>query len=164
LRRVRSAPHGRRQRVSRLPAQALPRRRDPRRDRLGTAPTAAREKLAAKCVRAVARCHDGDVMMTRTQITLQPEVQRRARQRASDLGVSLAEYVRRPVARDLGTSPAKADPALVFDLGASRLSNIAKDKDAMIAEAFAATGVRRRRELTLMSLFLDTSGWYRAED
>jgi hypothetical protein len=84
-------------------------------------------------------------MMARTQITLQPEVQRRARQRASDLGVSLAEYVRRLVARDLGTSPAKADPALVFDLGASRLSNIAKDKDAMIAEAFAATGVSRRR-------------------
>ena len=84
-------------------------------------------------------------MMARTQITLQPEVQRRARQRASDLGVSLAEYVRRLVARDLGNSPAMADPALVFDLGESRRSDIAKDKDAMIAEALAATSGRRRR-------------------
>jgi hypothetical protein len=84
-------------------------------------------------------------MMARTQITLQPEVQRRARQRAGDLGVSFAEYVRRLVVRDLGNSPAKADPALVFDLGESRRSDIATDKDAMIAEAFGATGARRRR-------------------
>lgn len=83
-------------------------------------------------------------MMARTQITLEPEVQRRARQRAGDLGVSLAEYVRRLVARDLGNSPAKADPSLVFDLGKSRGSDIAKDKNAMIAEAFAATAVSRR--------------------
>ena len=84
-------------------------------------------------------------MMARTQITLQPELQRRARQRASDLGVSLAEYVRRLVARDLGNSSAKADPALVFDLGKSRGADIARDKDAMIAEAFAASRVSRRR-------------------
>ena len=83
-------------------------------------------------------------MMARTQITLEPEVQRRARQRASDLGVSLAEYLRRLVARDLGNPPAKADPALVFDLGVSRRSDIARDKDAMIAEAFAATAAARR--------------------
>ena len=38
--------------------------------------------------------------MARTQITLEPEIQRRARQRAGDLGVSFAEYVRRLVARD----------------------------------------------------------------
>jgi hypothetical protein len=40
-------------------------------------------------------------MMSRTQITLDDEMQRRARRRASDLGVSLAEYFRRLVARDL---------------------------------------------------------------
>ena len=39
--------------------------------------------------------------MAKTQITLETEMQRRARQRASDLGVSLAEYFRRLVARDL---------------------------------------------------------------
>ena len=83
-------------------------------------------------------------MMARTQITLEPEVQRRARQRAGDLGVSLAEYVRRLVARDLGNAPAQVDPALVFDLGKSSRSDIAKDKDAMVAEAFAATRIGRR--------------------
>jgi hypothetical protein len=40
-------------------------------------------------------------MMSRTQIALESEVQRRARKRASELGVSLAEYIRRLVARDL---------------------------------------------------------------
>ena len=77
-------------------------------------------------------------MMARTQITLDPEIQRRARKRASDLGISLAEYFRRLVARDLGGVPTKADPAAVFDLGRSGGSNIAKDKRAMIAEAFIA--------------------------
>jgi hypothetical protein len=83
-------------------------------------------------------------MMSRTQITLEPETQRRARQRASDLGLSLAEYVRRLVARDLGGRPAAADPAAVFDLGASGNADVAKNKDAMIAEAFAS-GRRKAR-------------------
>ena len=84
-------------------------------------------------------------MMARTQITLEPEIQRRARQRANDLGVSLAEYVRRLVARDLGNSGAAADPSAVFDLGSSGRSNIAKLKDAMIAEAVESTRKRRAR-------------------
>lgn len=83
-------------------------------------------------------------MMARTQITLEPEVQRRVRQRAADLGVSLAEYVRGLVERDLGGAPMKADPALVFDLGKSGGSDIAEHKDQMIAEAFGATRVKRR--------------------
>jgi hypothetical protein len=74
-------------------------------------------------------------MMSRTQITLDPEIQRRARKRASDLGVSLAEYFRRIVARDLSGAPTKADPVAVFDLGCSGGSDIARDKSAMIAEA-----------------------------
>jgi hypothetical protein len=40
--------------------------------------------------------YGGDIMMSRTQILLEQEIQRRARQRASDLGVSLAEYVGGP--------------------------------------------------------------------
>ncbi len=82
-------------------------------------------------------------MMSRTQITLEPEIQRRARQRASDLGVSFAEYVRRLVARDLGSTQRAADPASVFDLGSSGGSDVAKDKHAMIAAAFSST--RRKR-------------------
>ncbi len=88
-------------------------------------------------------------MMARTQITLNPEMHQRARRRAGDLGVSLAEYVRRLVLRDLGTAVAKADPALVFDLGRSEGSDIANHKDEMIAEALASPGggKRRRRHL-----------------
>jgi len=84
-------------------------------------------------------------MMSRTQITLGPEIQRRARQRGADLGISLAEYVRRVLERDLGAVSAQADPALVFDLGRSGESDIAKNKDAMIAEAVVAARSRRRR-------------------
>jgi hypothetical protein len=74
-------------------------------------------------------------MVVRTQITLDSEIQRRARQRASDLGISLAEYVRRLVARDLGTGQISGDVACVFDLGSSHNSDVARNKDAMIASA-----------------------------
>jgi len=84
-------------------------------------------------------------MMARTQITLEPETQRRARQRANDLGVSLAEYVRRLVTRDLSSASAKADPAMVFDLGKSTGSDIARNKDAMVAEALGSASPPKRR-------------------
>jgi hypothetical protein len=81
-------------------------------------------------------------MMSRTQVALEPELQRRARQRASELGISLAEYMRRLVARDLGKRP---DPKLVFDLGRSGRADIANRMDAMVAEAFGSTRKRTRR-------------------
>ena len=84
-------------------------------------------------------------MMSRSQITLEPEIQRRARQRASDLGVSLAEYVRRLVARDLGGSHRVANVRSVFNLGSSGGSDIARNKDAMIAEAFISRRAKPRR-------------------
>ena len=84
-------------------------------------------------------------MMARTQITLEPETHRRARQRASDLGVSLAEYLRRLVKRDLGSQEKKGDVTCVFDLGSAGGSNIAKHKDKMIAEAFQADFERSKR-------------------
>jgi hypothetical protein len=77
-------------------------------------------------------------MMSRTQITLENELQRQARKRANEIGVSFAEYVRRLVARDLARPESKADLACVFDLGASAGSDIATEKDSMIAEAFAS--------------------------
>jgi hypothetical protein len=82
--------------------------------------------------------YDGAIMMARTQITLDPELQRRARRKAGDLGVSFAEYVRRLVMRDLGGSAGPADPSAVFDLGDSGGSDIARNKDEMIGAAFAA--------------------------
>ena len=75
---------------------------------------------------------------------LESEVHRRARRRASDLGVSLAEYVRRLVARDVAISVPKADVASVFDLGRSAGSDVARDKDAMVGEAFHMTSRKPR--------------------
>ena len=76
-------------------------------------------------------------MMTRTQLSFDPEVLHRARRRASHLGISLAEYVRRLVAADLGREERVADPGAVFNLGRSEGSDIARHKDAMLAEAFS---------------------------
>jgi hypothetical protein len=84
-------------------------------------------------------------MMVRTQITLESELQRRARQRASEIGVSMAEYVRQLVARDLARPEARTDVNRIFDLGSSGGSNIAVDKDSMIAEAFESLRDRVRR-------------------
>ncbi|MFN0105825.1 MAG: hypothetical protein ACKV2U_27530 [Bryobacteraceae bacterium] len=84
-------------------------------------------------------------MVSRTQISLEHEIHIRARRRAGDLGVSFAGYIRGLVARDLGNSPATANPASIFDLGASGASDIATGKDTTIAEAFASSrGMKRR--------------------
>jgi hypothetical protein len=84
-------------------------------------------------------------MMAKTQIALETEMQRRARQRANDLGVSLAEYFRRLLARDLARPETAAPVDRIFDLGTSRSSDIASQKDSMIAEAFQYTRRKRRR-------------------
>jgi len=97
---------------------------------------------------ALALCYDGAIMMARTQITLESHTHRRARQRASELGVSLAEYVRRLVARDLSQPQADVDVKLVFDLGSSGQSDIASNKDLMIAEAFHSASKKTRRHST----------------
>jgi hypothetical protein len=89
--------------------------------------------------------YDGAIMMSRTQITLESEVQRRARQRASELGVSLAEYVRRLVARDLARPETANEVDRVFDLGNSGGADIARDKDSMIAEAFHSRRKKTQR-------------------
>ena len=74
-------------------------------------------------------------MMVRTQISLDAERHARVRARAAALGVSLAEYLRRLVDRDLAESPREVDRSIVFDLGASKGTDIASEKDRMIAEA-----------------------------
>ena len=77
-------------------------------------------------------------MPNRTQITLPPEHHRQARARAADLGISLAEYVRRLVARDLGGAARPATADALFDLGASTGSDVAARKDGYVAEAVSA--------------------------
>jgi GH24 family phage-related lysozyme (muramidase) len=89
--------------------------------------------------------YDGAIMMVRTQITLDSEIQKRARRRASELGVSLAEYVRQVITRDLAEPQIKSDVSSIFNLGSSGGSNIARNKEAMVAEAFDHARKRLRK-------------------
>ncbi len=83
-------------------------------------------------------------MNSRTQIAIDPELQRRAHAKAAELGLSFAEYVRRPVAHDLGEPRRNTDISLLFDLGASRgPTDIARNKDQMLGEAAWAEHVRK---------------------
>ena len=82
-------------------------------------------------------------MMSRTQVSLDPELHHRARQRAARLGVSFAEYVRRVVERDLGRPTARGRVAAVFDLGSSGGADVARDRDRMVAAALAYRRGRR---------------------
>jgi hypothetical protein len=90
-------------------------------------------------------------MNARTQVTLDPEMQRRAQAKAADLGISFAEYVRRLVAHDLGAPKPKPDISIMFDLvDEGPVTDIARDKDKMIGEAvwgnyLRKTGRKRRR-------------------
>jgi hypothetical protein len=83
-------------------------------------------------------------MMSRTQITLPPENHRRARRRAADLGISLAEYIRRLVERDLtDAAPPKADISAIFGLGDSGGSDVGTHKHDYVGEAVDALHPRQ---------------------
>jgi hypothetical protein len=90
-------------------------------------------------------------MNARIQITMDPEMRRRARAKAAELGISFAEYVRRVIDRDLGEAKPKADISTFFDLiKDGPPSDIARDKDKLIGEAvwqeyLHETGRKRRR-------------------
>jgi len=75
-------------------------------------------------------------MNARMQITMDPDMRRRAQAKAAELGISFAEYIRRLVAGDLGERKPKADISIVFDLvDEGPVTDIARDKDKMIGEA-----------------------------
>ncbi len=82
-------------------------------------------------------------MAQRTQITLDTEDHRRARRRATELGVSLAEYLRRLVRADLGDQPGRADISAIFGLGDSGGSDIERHKHEYIGDAVEAEHPRR---------------------
>jgi hypothetical protein len=77
-------------------------------------------------------------MVARVQVSLSPEEHRRAKQRAAELGISFAEYVRRLVAEDLGEGRAPGDVRRLVNLGDSGGSDIARHKDAYVADAIEA--------------------------
>lgn len=84
-------------------------------------------------------------MMVRTQISLPAEDHRRAKERAAQRGVSLAEYFRQLVTRDLGESGAKADVTRLFNLGESGYTDVSTNHHAHVAEALEARFPRNRR-------------------
>lgn len=75
-------------------------------------------------------------MNARTQITIDPELQRRAHAKAAELGISFAEYVRRLLQNDLGQARRQVRVSAVFDLvDEGPPTHVARDKDRMVAEA-----------------------------
>ncbi len=83
-------------------------------------------------------------MAVRTQIALEAQDHRRAKRRAAEMGVSLAEYVRRLVSRDLGEPSRGAEVSTLFDLFDGGRTDIGRDKDRLLAEAFEADQARSR--------------------
>jgi hypothetical protein len=76
-------------------------------------------------------------MAHRTQIILENEQHRRAKSKAAELGISLAEYIRRLVERDLAEPDVGSDASAIYDLGHGGATDVGRDKDAMLGEAVA---------------------------
>lgn len=76
-------------------------------------------------------------MMVRTQVSLDRELHRRARKRAEELGISLAELTRRALASELAPAAdtRTLDISSIFELGDSGGSDIASEKDRYLTEA-----------------------------
>ncbi len=83
-------------------------------------------------------------MMARVQISLAREEQKRAKNRAAELGISFAEYIRCLVRADLEDARPPADLSAVFDLGDSGGSDVALHKDDYVDDAVEAEHVRER--------------------
>lgn len=92
-------------------------------------------------------------MNARTQITLDPDTQRRGHAKAAELGISFAEYVRRLLAQDLDRRhKPRASIETVFDLGASEQpTDVARDKHAMLDEAIWEEHTSRLRRRVVRS-------------
>lgn len=86
-------------------------------------------------------------MTTRLQVTFPPEEHRRAKRRAAELGISLAEFVRRSVDQALDEpTRSKPDISEIFGLGNSGGSNVAKHKDEYIGQAVEADYLKTKRK------------------
>lgn len=85
------------------------------------------------------------LMTMRTMIVLPDHHHAEAKRKASRQGISLSEYIRRLVARDLEEDTSSNDPSVIFGLFDSAGSRTADGKQAMISEAidkqFEARGI-----------------------
>ena len=79
----------------------------------------------------------------RTQIDLESEQHALVKRKAADLGISMAEYIRRLVERDLNQSDSSAEISAIFGIADSGGSDIAVDRKQATAEAIAARAAQR---------------------
>lgn len=84
-------------------------------------------------------------MVVRTQVTLDSEAHRRAKQRAADQGISLAELIRHALDRELGHPEPRGDISEIFAMFDSGGSSVAKHKDEYVGEAVRAAHPRATR-------------------
>ncbi|MCQ3812775.1 MAG: hypothetical protein KTV68_19745 [Acidimicrobiia bacterium] len=81
----------------------------------------------------------------RTMVLLPDHHHAEAKRKAAREGISLSEYIRRLVARDLQQSAPNRDPSAIFGLFDGGESRIADGKQAMISKAineqYAARGL-----------------------
>jgi hypothetical protein len=91
-------------------------------------------------------------MMSRIEITLPPELHRRAKKRADELGLSFSELTRRVLEREVGGGEAvqpRGDITAIFNLGSStEPTDIAKHKDEYIGEAVEHEYLRKMGRLS----------------
>ena len=81
----------------------------------------------------------------RTVITLPDHVHARAKQRAADLGISFAEFIRRLLDRELATPAPQAGIDSICGMVAGAPFDMARDGKQVIAEARHAELVDRSR-------------------
>ena len=77
------------------------------------------------------------------QIALEAEQHALVKRKAAELGISMAEYIRRLVERDLQQAAPGVDISDIFGIGDSGGSDIAVDREGATAEAIAARAARR---------------------
>ena len=79
----------------------------------------------------------------RTQIALEAEQHALVKRKAASLGISMSEYIRRLVERDLARADPISDISAIFGIGDSGGSDIAVDRKRATAEAMSALASRR---------------------
>lgn len=80
----------------------------------------------------------------RTQIALSPEQHARAKRKATQMGISMAEYIRRLVDQDLARARTQADLTSITGLFNSGGSDIANERPGAIRTAIAERTARKR--------------------
>ncbi|MDE0268573.1 MAG: hypothetical protein OXI96_06010 [Acidimicrobiaceae bacterium] len=79
----------------------------------------------------------------RTRVALEAEQHAMVKRKAAALGISIAEYIRRLIDRDLAVSENEPDISDIFGLGDSGGSDIAVDRKNATAQALVAHRSKR---------------------